>query len=64
MQGLARISNWLGQSGGEKEAENTEENTGWDSDSCLQSHLSQCLRGCPGAICDIFKTRCKIAALR
>lgn len=24
IQGLARISNWVGQSGGEKEAENTE----------------------------------------
>lgn len=63
IQGLARISNWVGQSGGEKEAENTEEDPGGDSVSCLQSHLSECLRGCPGDICDIFKTRCKIAVL-
>lgn len=46
IEGLARISNWVGQSRGEKEAENTEENTGGDSISCLQS-LESVLEGMP-----------------
>lgn len=39
IQGLARISNWIGQSGGEKEAENTAESSGGDSVSFLPSQL-------------------------
>lgn len=39
IQGLARISNWIGQSGGEKEAENTAESSGGDSISFLPSQL-------------------------
>lgn len=59
IQDYASVGNWVGHSGGAKEAENTAERSSGDSVSFFpsQSWVGAWGDGCPGDICDIFTIR-------